>query len=386
MTVPLTTLGKQTVIVMGQSPSGESYNRDGKGVPLLNGPTEFGPEHPIEQQWTTAPTKLCAEGDILFCVRGATAGRLNIADKEYCLGRGVAAIRPIQGISDNRFLFHVLKNGYARFQARGVGSTFININRDDISAFPFPLVPLPEQRRIAAILDQAEALRAKRRQALARTNTLSESIFKDFFGDPVSNPKNWDTTPFVEFLESPLRNGVSPSNSGKVMAEVLTLSAITGDGFQVDASKKAPFASIPPADQRVCSADLLICRGNGNLRLVGKGYFPPSDFPDLVFPDTMIAARVSTDRVNPAFLQTLWNGPFIRRQIESRARTTNGTYKVNQGVLETIQIILPPLALQEKFALRTDAIRRIRVSQQFSLEKLDELFTSLQHRAFRGEL
>jgi type I restriction enzyme S subunit len=93
MTQPQSRLGTQSIIVMGQSPPGESYNKNGIGIPLLNGPTEFGPEHPIEQQWTTHPTQLCQRGDILFCVRGATAGRLNVADKEYCLGRGVAAIR-----------------------------------------------------------------------------------------------------------------------------------------------------------------------------------------------------------------------------------------------------------------------------------------------------
>src|SRR5262244_1956378 len=80
------------------------------------------------------------------------------------------------------------------------------------------------------------------------------------------------------------------------------LSAITGDAFRADAWKEAPFQSVPPSDQRVDAADLLICRGNGNIRLVGKGYFPPCDMPDLTFPDTMIAARISDDCVAPGFL------------------------------------------------------------------------------------
>src|SRR5262245_3728730 len=189
MTQPQSRLGAQAIVVMGQSPPGESYNKEGIGIPLLNGPTEFGPEHPIEQQWTTHPTKLCKRGDILFCVRGATAGRLNVADKEYCLGRGVAAIRAIAGKFDERFLLHVLRSGYAKFQARGVGSTFINISSEELSNFEVPLVPFSEQRRIAAILDQAEALRVKRRHALAKLDTLTQSLFLDLFGDPVCNPK-----------------------------------------------------------------------------------------------------------------------------------------------------------------------------------------------------
>jgi type I restriction enzyme, S subunit len=183
-----------------------------------------------------------------------------------------------------------------------------------------------------------------------------------------------------------LRNGLSPSNSGGVKAKVLTLSAITGDAFRADAWKEAPFQSFPPSDQRVEAADLLICRGNGNIRLVGKGYFPPCDMPDLTFPDTMIAARISGDCITPGFLQVLWNGSSVRRQIESLARTTNGTFKVNQTMLERIRLVAPPLSLQREFATQVSAVERLKASQRASLAKLDALFASLQHRAFRGEL
>jgi restriction endonuclease S subunit len=162
MSAPLSKLGDQTTIIMGQSPPGESYNKERAGFPLLNGPTEFGPIHPTEKQWTTEPTKLCEPGDALFCVRGATAGRLNVADKTYCLGRGLAAIRSKPGKFDAGFLLHILRNGYAKFQARGVGSTFINISSEELSKFEVPALPLAEQRRIAGLLDRAEALQGRR--------------------------------------------------------------------------------------------------------------------------------------------------------------------------------------------------------------------------------
>ena len=84
-------------IVMGQSPKGESCNQNGNGKPLLNGPTEFSAKHPVPIQFTDAPTKQCNTGDILFCVRGSTTGRMNWADREYVIGRGVAAIRHRHG-------------------------------------------------------------------------------------------------------------------------------------------------------------------------------------------------------------------------------------------------------------------------------------------------
>jgi type I restriction enzyme, S subunit len=132
-------LGEVADVLMGQSPPGSSYNTNGLGTPLLNGPTEFGPRHPVAKQWTTAPTRLCQPGDVLFCVRGATAGRLNRADRVYCLGRGVAAIRPRSGAGINKeFLFTLLERYYDYFQTKGVGSTFINIGRDQLEDLPIP--------------------------------------------------------------------------------------------------------------------------------------------------------------------------------------------------------------------------------------------------------
>jgi type I restriction enzyme S subunit len=187
-------------------------------------------------------------------------------------------------------------------------------------------------------------------------------------------------------LAIPLRNGLSPSHSGKIAAKVLTLSAITGGEFDTEAWKTSTFASLPPPDQSVDQNDFLICRGNGNLNLVGKGYFPTIGMPNVTFPDTMIAARVKPDLIERAFLQHVWNSSAVRQQVESLARTTNGTYKVNQTMLERIAFIAPPLKLQRDFARLLTSIEKLKAAQRASLAEMDALFASLQHRAFRGEL
>lgn len=74
-------------LTMGQSPDGMTYNSLGVGMPLLNGPTEFGITYPTPIQFTNAPTRVCDNGDILLCVRGSTTGRMNLADRQYCIGR-----------------------------------------------------------------------------------------------------------------------------------------------------------------------------------------------------------------------------------------------------------------------------------------------------------
>ena len=91
-------------IIMGQSPKGETCNQEGIGKPLLNGPTEFGDFYPTAKQFTTEGNKFSVKGDILFCVRGSTTGRMNWANKEYVLGRGLASIRHKKGKELNHYL------------------------------------------------------------------------------------------------------------------------------------------------------------------------------------------------------------------------------------------------------------------------------------------
>src|SRR5664280_457172 len=98
-------LGEVADVVMGQSPEGASYNADSVGEPLLNGPSEFGSTFPTAVQWTTAPTRFAQPGEILLCVRGATTGKKNLADRRYCIGRGLAALKGKDGTCDTEFLW-----------------------------------------------------------------------------------------------------------------------------------------------------------------------------------------------------------------------------------------------------------------------------------------
>lgn len=145
-------------IDMGQSPDGDTYNSVGNGKPLLNGPVEFGAIHPIPIQWTSKPTKMCSPKDILFCVRGSTTGRMNVADQGYCIGRGIAAIRGISNIGDTSYIKYYLEREKQPIfsLASGGGSTFPNITSKDLSNLPCMCPSLPEQHRIAEILTAAD--------------------------------------------------------------------------------------------------------------------------------------------------------------------------------------------------------------------------------------
>ncbi|RKD75259.1 type I restriction enzyme S subunit [Sinobaca qinghaiensis] len=149
-------LGDITTLTMGQSPKGDSYNNIGVGIPLLNGPTEFGKVNPKVIQWTNKPTKICKESDILLTVRGSSTGRMNVADKEYCIGRGLAAITALRGITDQNFIMYHIQKLATTILSQSTGSTFPNIDKQRLSNLFIPLPKLKEQIKIANILYTAD--------------------------------------------------------------------------------------------------------------------------------------------------------------------------------------------------------------------------------------
>ena len=210
------------------------------------------------------------------------------------------------------------------------------------------------------------------------------SLFLKLFGDPAHNPKGWDVVRFEQVLNRGLRNGISPSSKGDVKGKVLILSAITGPDFAPSEVKEGRFDSRFSPDQLVNQAEFLICRGNGNRNLVGVGRFPNSSLDDTVFPDTMIAANIDQTMIEQSYLEDVWSTRHVRSQIERGARTTNGTYKVNQGLLSSIQFPLPPREIQLQYTAALASVRRLH--EWYCLPIGDDLFNSIQQRAFRGEL
>ncbi len=180
-------LGEIAEIEMGQSPPSDNCNTHGEGIPLLNGPTEFGPYSPSPVQYTTDVRKTASTDDLLFCVRGSTTGRMNWADQPYAIGRGVAALRHKSGSEYRYFLKGLIDYKLANLLAAATGSTFPNVSRGQLEDLECPVPPLPEQRAIAEILgsldDKIELNRRMNETLEAMARAIFTSWFVDF--DPV---------------------------------------------------------------------------------------------------------------------------------------------------------------------------------------------------------
>ncbi|WP_375236618.1 restriction endonuclease subunit S [Microbacterium schleiferi] len=277
------------------------------------------------------------------------------------------------------FLYWWLKSHTALLQSKGRGATFLELSKAEVERLQIPLPPLPEQRRIAAILDEAAALRS----TWGETRESARRAISSRISALLS--KSTDIKPLAQLLAEPMRNGISPSRGGRYEGEVLTLSAITRGAFDPRQRKSDLFAAPHAADKLAIEGLHLICRGNGNAELVGAMVAVTEQLDGVAFPDTMIGFRPSSE-INSPTLVAAWRHPTVRDQLRRAARTTNGTYKVNQQSLSSIMVPVPRREDQEQIAA-LDA-ERTKLDSQLAqgLVSLDELFASLQHRAFRGEL
>ena len=179
-------------ITAGQSPQGNTYNRDGIGLPFFQGKADFGATHPTARKWCSAPAKIAEAGDILISVR-APVGPTNIAAERCCIGRGLAGIRPRSDkVALRDFVHWAIRRREPLLVTKAQGSTFAAIGQKDLKALPIPLPPLDEQRRIVDILNRAARIEALRRRASERLREFVPALFVEMFGDPVENSKGWE--------------------------------------------------------------------------------------------------------------------------------------------------------------------------------------------------
>ena len=173
--VKLSEFGK---IVMGMSPSGETYNEKGEGLPLLNGPTEFTSTSPIPKLYTTDSKRECEFGDLIFCVRGSTTGKMNWADQVFSIGRGVCAIRGENSI-DTKYIRYCIEQNLKGLLAVAGGGTFPNLKKDDIGNFEIPIVQ--NRLRIVKILSAYDDLIENNLKRIKLLEETAQNIYKEWF-------------------------------------------------------------------------------------------------------------------------------------------------------------------------------------------------------------
>lgn len=170
-----TRLGDFIYLEMGQSPDSKSYNQSNEGMPFFQGKADFGEVHPTPRYWCTNPTKLAYIGDILLSVR-APVGPTNIANIDCCIGRGLAALRPLTKVH-SKFVNYIMINFRQFLENKATGTTFVAVSKVDIENLNIPLPPLAEQERIVAKIDELMALCDKLEKQINQATAKQTALF-----------------------------------------------------------------------------------------------------------------------------------------------------------------------------------------------------------------
>lgn len=326
---------------------------------------------------------------VLFTSR-APIGLVAINAVPMATNQGFKSFIPFRDTVDPKFLYYWLKAHRGLFEHLGNGATFKEISKRTVSEVEITLPPLPEQRRIAAILDKADELRAKRRAAIEKLDRLVESIFLEMFGDPIGNPFGWKVVELGEVLYS-IESGKSPKCLDRPATRdewgVLRLGAVTTCEFLPQENKALPPSVNPDTSIEVQKGDLLFSRKNTRELVAACAYVHDTP-PRLLLSDLIFRLRIKGNApVSPIYLQRLLTYPTKRREVQSLAGGSAGSMpNISKSRLSTVKIPLPPLELQKQFEVMAVHNQNIKKQYDITLHHLDELFSSLQQRAFRGEL
>jgi type I restriction enzyme S subunit len=358
----------------------------------------------LEDVWAVPEAFVPREEQMLRCgdILISSANSWNLVGKcswvpklsfDSSFGGFVSVLRATSDQLDSRFLYRWFSSTRLQTLVRSFGRQTTNISNLDLKRcrdLEVPLPPLPEQRRIAAILDQADALRAKRRAALAKLDSLTQSIFIEMFGDPVTNDREWPVVNVSDFVAG-FETGKSLVAAGEddqtSKFRVLKISAVTSLEFKPEHSKALPFDYEPPESHFVRRGDLLFSRAN-TAELIGATALVDETPLNLMLPDKLWRfVWYKAPRATPRFVQHLFRQAEFRFEIAQRASGTSGSMKnISQEKVFSVRVGLPPLALQDTFATRVQAVESLKATQRAALAELDALFASLQHRAFAGQL
>lgn len=328
--------------------------------------------------------------DVLVCNIGTIGKSLRIKEFDrFLIAWNLFIIKLDRNLIYSQYFAHYLNhlaelNYFDRFLT---GGTVKFINKKTMQDIPIPLPPLPTQKKIAAILDAADVYRQKTKILIDKYDQLAQSLFLDMFGDPVRNEKGWEKVKLSSIV-SKLATGKSLNSVDENEAgdyKVLKTSSVSWGEFKEKEAKFLPFGYVAPIDHLIKKGDLLISRMN-TTDLVGASAYVHCETKNLALPDRIWKfVWKNSDNQNTLFIWYTINKESFREQISKTSSGTSGSMKnISKEKILKLDIISPPITLQNQFAERIQLIEAQKQQAQASLQKAEDLFNSLLQSAFRG--
>lgn len=351
----------------------------------------------VAEEFVRRPEQILREGDLLV----SSANSWNLVGKccwipklpwKATFGGFVSVLRGDPTLVNPRFLYWWFSSDRTQALLRSFGrktTNISNLSAEQCLNLAVPLPQLADQRRIAAILDQADAVRAKRREALEQLDSLTESIFIEMFGDAES--QNW-TVETIADIASTNRGSIRTGPFGSQLLH----SEFVNDGIAVLGIDNAVANEFCWGERRYISEakyrELKRYRVNPGDVLItimgtcGRCAVVPDDVPLAINTKHLCCITLNPLKCEPAFLHAYFLLHPMAKQYLNQTEKGAIMAGLNMGLIKAMPIPIPPLPLQQTFSSLIHSVEALKATQRAALQELDRLFASLQHRAFQGEL
>jgi type I restriction enzyme S subunit len=297
----------------------------------------------------------------------------------------LAKITPNPLLIDTEFLHRWLASPDAKRYLAGAASKTAQpaLSLTKIRALPVPLPPLSEQRRITDLLGRADALRNKRKAAIAELDTIAQSIFLDMFGDPAANERGWPLSTLAQICPPGGQYGanVPAASYDSALPRYVRITDISARGDLLGDPVSPGGGKELWSKYLLGTGDLLFARTGAT---VGKTYLHREENGSCVYAGYLIRFRTDSDRVDPEYLFQFTQTEAYRSWVRMRQRTVAQPNINAKQYGRELELPLPPLPIQREFGRRMYRLRVLRENQIAALGQLTALYESLQHRAFRG--
>lgn len=384
MSLQIVKLDSCVNILSGFAFKSKYFNSNQEGTPLIRIRNVV--ESKIETYYSGVfdDQYLIKKGDLLVGMDG-DFNRQKWNNEPALLNQRVCKITPISEKINASYLYHLLPKELDRIHAVTPCVTVKHLSVQKIKDIELILPSLPEQHRIADILDKAEAINQKRAQILTLCDEFLRATFLDMFGDPVSNPKGWEVEKLESFILH-MNNGLSrrrkvQENVGDI---VLRLQDIQYDGIGFE--KELNRVELDEDEKKryeLLVGDLLFVRVNGNPDYVGRsavfnGYQEP-----VFHNDHLIRIRLN-EKLLPEYLVFLLHSDIENNLISQQIKTSAGQHTISQKGINNIEIPIPSVELQQEFIAVVEKVNTVKAKIQHAQEL--PLFDALSQQAFKGEL
>lgn len=353
----------------------------------------------IEDNYVYVPNNLIKEkqflkeGDILIA---ASSGSLSIVGKAAMVTSNMAAtfgafckvLRPKQEHVYKGYFKHYFETSYYKRTIKSLaeGANINNLRTGHFDNLEIPLPPIDQQKKIAAILDAADAYRQKTKALITKYEELTQSLFLDMFGDPVRNPMGWIICSFVEIIKDGPNNGLyKPSKDYGSGIPIIRIDSFFNSVIDLTKLKRLRISTNEIDRFSIEEGDFVINRVNSKSHL-GKCGLVPKLSEKIVYESNMMRLNFKENMVNNQFMLSILSSKYLKNQILKAAKDSVNQSSINQKDVNSFKAPLPPLKFQNEFADRVQAIETQKTQAHGSLAQAEDLFNSLLQKAFKGEL